>query len=143
MIVLALVVSPLVPPSLTKLRDIHRAILRQYLFCFVLIIIVVSVNNKHRTSVTQSIFVNKNVFVRDAFTQLFFKLVTHSRTGSGADNSEQRRAHHAECQQRSNSRYSKRCDGEAQSGATGRTHRTADGGAHRLPHARPFSVCDW
>jgi hypothetical protein len=92
---------------------------------------------------TQSIFVQKHVFVRDAFAELLFNRVAYGRTRRGSYSSQQRGANYAEGDHWSHTWNRERRRRETEGRASSRTHCTSNRRAHGLAHSRLFSIGDW
>src|ERR1051325_12166644 len=125
--------SQLVPPVFTQRVEIQSTRIVQPLRSPIGLIAFFRVGDNYRTPVPQRILVQVNILVRYAFAESFLDGIANCRTGRRADHTEQRRAHHSECDQWSNSRHreararqSRGCTPRRSDSAThGRTHRAA------------------
>ena len=72
-----LVVSEFRPPSFTQRVDIFGARVVQHFFRPVSLFAVVCISDRDGITTTQCVFVEINIFVRNAFAKLFFSRVTN------------------------------------------------------------------
>src|ERR1051326_3803393 len=88
-----LALTQLLPPVLTQYVQIFRARRAHYFFHSVSLIAFVGISDEHGMSMPQRVFVEINIFVRNAFAEFFFNCIADCRTRGRADctRSEERR----------------------------------------------------
>ena len=76
-IVRTLAFAQFVPPVFTQYVEIFGAARAHHFSSPVSLIAFISVSDEHGVSMSQRVFVKINIFVRNAFTELFFNCIAH------------------------------------------------------------------